>query len=223
MMMRNETVARNDPNSTGAVDQGQGKQFVLVRDFLLQDELAALLEHTLSHEADFQAAEATPTRKAKGILRRDFRRARILCDLGRFSEIIPFRVRSYLPWVVERLGLAPFAVSAIRAQITGTNHNEFLKKHFDSATYYCPRKVLNFVYYFYREPKGFSGGELRLYRTCFDNGEHVFSDEFDSIVPRQNQVVFFPSWVVHEIRPVQCPSRNLADSRFTFNGELWKK
>jgi Rps23 Pro-64 3,4-dihydroxylase Tpa1-like proline 4-hydroxylase len=41
-------------------------------------------------------------------------------------------------------------------------------------------------------------------------------------VPQQNQIVFFPCSVLHEITPVECPSRAFADSRFTLNGWLHK-
>jgi Rps23 Pro-64 3,4-dihydroxylase Tpa1-like proline 4-hydroxylase len=34
--------------------------------------------------------------------------------------------------------------------------------------------------------------------------------------------VFFPACVMHEVRPVRCPSRLLADGRFTFNGSVWR-
>jgi SM-20-related protein len=42
------------------------------------------------------------------------------------------------------------------------------------------------------------------------------------IVPQPNQIVFFPCSLLHEITPVECPSRAFADSRFTLNGWLHK-
>jgi Rps23 Pro-64 3,4-dihydroxylase Tpa1-like proline 4-hydroxylase len=36
----------------------------------------------------------------------------------------------------------------------------------------------------------------------------------------QNQIVFFPSETLHEVLPVECPSGEFADSRFTVNGWL---
>src|SRR6184192_3632415 len=44
------------------------------------------------------------------------------------------------------------------------------------------------------------------------------SENYRNIVPRQNQLVAFPSCLAHEITLVDCPSRAFADSRFTVNG-----
>jgi Rps23 Pro-64 3,4-dihydroxylase Tpa1-like proline 4-hydroxylase len=41
-------------------------------------------------------------------------------------------------------------------------------------------------------------------------------------VPQQNQIVFFPCSVLHEITAIECSSRAFADSRFTLNGWLHK-
>jgi Rps23 Pro-64 3,4-dihydroxylase Tpa1-like proline 4-hydroxylase len=48
----------------------------------------------------------------------------------------------------------------------------------------------------------------------------VAAGSYQSIEPRQNQIVFFPCSTLHEITPVQCGSRDFADSRFTVNGWL---
>jgi Rps23 Pro-64 3,4-dihydroxylase Tpa1-like proline 4-hydroxylase len=50
----------------------------------------------------------------------------------------------------------------------------------------------------------------------------INSGSFQSIPPRQNQIVFFPCSVLHEITPVKCSSGAFADSRFTLNGWLHK-
>jgi Rps23 Pro-64 3,4-dihydroxylase Tpa1-like proline 4-hydroxylase len=43
-------------------------------------------------------------------------------------------------------------------------------------------------------------------------------EKYRTIVPQQNQAVFFLSSLAHEITPVECPSGAFADSRFTVNG-----
>jgi Rps23 Pro-64 3,4-dihydroxylase Tpa1-like proline 4-hydroxylase len=53
-----------------------------------------------------------------------------------------------------------------------------------------------------------------------ENGEYVTTGSYQTIEPRQNQIVLFPCSVLHEITPVKCPSRAFADSRFTMNGWL---
>lgn len=75
-------------------------------------------------------------------------------------------------------------------------------------------RVLSAVYYLNRRPKGFSGGALRLYG--FGAGP-VEERPFVDIEPSDNSLVAFPSWAMHEVRPVECPTRAFADSRFAVN------
>ena len=51
---------------------------------------------------------------------------------------------------------------------------------------------------------------------------HVLSkpDEkrkFVDIDPVHDSLVFFPSWLPHEVLPVSCPSRRFMDSRFAIH------
>jgi Rps23 Pro-64 3,4-dihydroxylase Tpa1-like proline 4-hydroxylase len=81
---------------------------------------------------------------------------------------------------------------------------------------------MTFVYFFHREPRQFEGGELRLHDSRRKTERSFGTDGYQAIVPQQNQIVFFPCAVRHEITAVECPSRAFADSRFTLNGWLHK-
>ena len=120
--------------------------------------------------------------------------------------------------MLERLGILPFHVAPIEAQITASNHGDFFRKHMDNSYGVHRRRVLSYVYYFHRTPRRFAGGELLLYPTWHEDGRVVFATKPRTIMPRQNRIVFFPSSALHEIRMVRCPSWELADSRFTVNG-----
>jgi Rps23 Pro-64 3,4-dihydroxylase Tpa1-like proline 4-hydroxylase len=74
------------------------------------------------------------------------------------------------------------------------------------------------VYYFNREPKGFTGGELRIYDDVVRNGKLSSTDTFQVIEPRHNSIVFFQSAIMHEVMPVSMPSKQFRDARFTVNG-----
>ena len=74
-------------------------------------------------------------------------------------------------------------------------------------------RLLSAVYYFHREPKGFSGGQLRLHRFG-SNGE---PGDYVDIEPERNSLVVFPSWTTHEVRTVHCPTGQFADYRFAVN------
>jgi Rps23 Pro-64 3,4-dihydroxylase Tpa1-like proline 4-hydroxylase len=83
-------------------------------------------------------------------------------------------------------------------------------------------REVTFVYFFHREPRQFSGGELRIYDSAPENHSHRAMASYRTIVPEQNQLVLFASGLSHEITPVECPSGKFADSRFTVNGWLHK-
>jgi Rps23 Pro-64 3,4-dihydroxylase Tpa1-like proline 4-hydroxylase len=76
--------------------------------------------------------------------------------------------------------------------------------------------VISAVDYFFREPKGFTGGALRLYRFGADPSD---CGERDCVAfePVQNRVVIFPSWARHGVERVSCPSAEFADFRFALN------
>jgi Rps23 Pro-64 3,4-dihydroxylase Tpa1-like proline 4-hydroxylase len=105
--------------------------------------------------------------------------------------------------------------------MTASNDADFFKRHTDSSLH--EGRTVSFVYYFYREPKAFTGGELRVYDTRVEGDRIVGGRKYDTIIPRQNQMLFFPSYLFHEVLPVRCPSQKLADSRFTVNGWISRK
>jgi hypothetical protein len=72
-------------------------------------------------------------------------------------------------------------------------------------------RVISAVYYFHRLPKSFSGGVLRIHPI---GGEPA---SFVDIEPANDKLIFFPSWVPHEVMPVVCPSGRFEDSRFALN------
>ena len=78
-------------------------------------------------------------------------------------------------------------------------------------------RVISAVYYFYREPKGFSGGALRLYRFGADAQDPAADAGSIAFEPRQNSLVCFPSWAKHKVEAVSCPSGKFEDYRFGLN------
>ena len=85
-------------------------------------------------------------------------------------------------------------------------------------------RLLSAVYYFHREPKRFTGGQLRLHRSTPDDDpsdpEPIRNpaDQID-IEPKRNSLLVFPSWASHEVLPVDCPSSRFEDHRFAVN--IW--
>lgn len=105
-------------------------------------------------------------------------------------------------------------------QMTAHNDGCFYKIHNDSGDKLTATRILTYVYYFYQEPKAFSGGELRLYNTELEGARQTALSQFEDIEPRNNSIVFFDSRCMHEVRPIHCPSRHFTQGRFTLNGWL---
>ena len=79
-------------------------------------------------------------------------------------------------------------------------------------------RIISAVYYFYSEPKGFTGGELRLLPLGpLPEGAQPEPTGHTDIEPVRNSLVAFASWFPHEVRPIRCPSGRFADFRFALN------
>ena len=199
-----------------------GAQCVVLEEFLAPQELEELVAFALQHEADFQNSEVISPAGDPGVLDYSHRRSRVLMDLGKWDRVILERIRCVLPRVLDQLGMSEFPVTHVEAQITASNHGDFFGVHSDDAQETIASRRLTFVYFFHREPCPFEGGELHLHDSggTVESHGNGNSSGYQTIMPRQNQIVFFPCSVLHEITPVDCPSRAFADSRFTVNGWL---
>jgi Rps23 Pro-64 3,4-dihydroxylase Tpa1-like proline 4-hydroxylase len=192
--------------------------FVRLDEFLVWEELSALMAFTLEHKAAFRDSRVVMTTRAGRLdaVDRYQRRSRILTDLGPFRRIVTERIIHHLPYVSERLGCEPFKPNWIEAQITASNHGDYFRQHNDNLHAKVPSREITYVYFFHREPRPFEGGELIVYPSIPRRGSP--SLEAVSIVPRQNEVICFASSKLHEVLPIRCRSRAFEDSRFTLNG-----
>jgi Rps23 Pro-64 3,4-dihydroxylase Tpa1-like proline 4-hydroxylase len=187
-------------------------------EFLVAAEWQALMEFSLGRAAEFRDTEVIG-RDGGGVLDPATRRSRVLYDLGPFHSLFTQRLATFFPYVLMRLRQSAFPLSQIEIQLTATNDGEFFRVHSDNDAAEVKARLITFVYFFYREPLAFQGGQLRIFDTeLLEDGRSVATGPYRLIYPQQNQAVFFVSWCRHEILPVICPSRDLADSRFTVNG-----
>lgn len=190
---------------------------VVLDEFLAPQELDDLVQYTIQHESDFRVSEVISPSGDE--IDCSHRRSHVLTDLQTHEDVIVDRIRGVLPQVLQQLGMKKFSVNWVETQITASNDGDYFHIHCDNAQDPIASRKLTFVYFFHREPCPFKGGELRLYDQALQ-GEGLGAGSYQTIVPRQNQIVFFPCSVPHEITPVECPSRAFADSRFTVNGWL---
>ena len=193
---------------------------VALDEFLAPQELEELTRFTIEHEADFQASEVVSPIEDHGIINYEHRRSRVLMELEKHENVILDRIKAALPQVLRQLGMEEFKIADAEAQVTASNDGDYFHFHSDNASEKVRSRRLTFVYFFHREPRPFMGGELRIHDARLENGVYVSEGSYQTILPRQNQIVFFPCELMHEITPVKCPSQQFGDSRFTLNGWL---
>jgi Rps23 Pro-64 3,4-dihydroxylase Tpa1-like proline 4-hydroxylase len=191
---------------------------VILEEFLAPAELDALRQYVFDHEADFQLSEVISPGVTGGIVDHEYRRSRVLLNLGSHRAVVVNRIQSCWPRILSRLEHATFVASEVEVQITASNDGDFFRWHSDNSHEVNAPREITFVYFFHREPKNFRGGELRIYDSRWENGAYVPMENYRTVVPQQNQMVLFASSLAHEITPVECSSQAFADSRFTVNG-----
>jgi len=190
---------------------------MLYDEFLAAEELSGLLNYCLRNASRFGQSEVKRYDGAAE-LDSEYRRSRVLFDLGPYRFLFQQRLLTLLPHLLLALTKRPFIVRELEIQLTSSNHGEFFRPHTDNGDDELQAREITFVYYFHREPRRFAGGELRIFDTVHADGVPIETERFQVIYPLQNQIVVFPSCYLHEILPVICPSREFADSRFTVNG-----
>jgi SM-20-related protein len=191
---------------------------VVFDEFLTLPELNALRQYVLDQEMRFEISEVLSPGVTGGAVDYEQRRSRVLMDQGGHERIIEDRLLTCLPRVLQKWGRDPFPISRVESQTTASNHGDFFRCHSDNGAEVVATREITFVYFFHREPKQFSGGELRIYDSRRENDNYVPTANYRTIVPEQNQLVLFASGLSHEITAVDCPSGQFADSRFTVNG-----
>ncbi|AFZ21209.1 2OG-Fe(II) oxygenase [Allocoleopsis franciscana] len=186
-------------------------EYVQIDNFLTVEEYQQLLNYVFQRKSAF-----VPTSTSTGDL--DYRRSMILHSFPEFSQLVVNRIQAILPDVFRKLNLSSFPIAEIEAQLTSHNDGNYYKVHNDNGSPDTATREFTYVYYFYQQPKAFSGGELLIYDSKIENNFYVKADSYKRVEPRNNSIVFFLSRYLHEVLPVSCPSKAFADSRFTING-----
>lgn len=205
---------------TDIADEATGEivPCVVFEEFLASQELDALTKYVLEREKDFRISEVVSPGVPGSEIDYERRRSRVLMDFGDHQEMIVGRIRPHWRSALQRLGLEDFPIKRWEAQVTASNDGDFFRWHTDNGQPEIVSRAVTFVYFFHREPKPFTGGELRIYNPRLVAGQHIPTSTYRVIVPEQNQLVMFSSFWPHEVTPVKCPSGAFADSRFTVNG-----
>ncbi len=195
------------------LSQSDDRYHIQIEDFLSRASQQLLLNYAITNRNEY--AETGPATNNQ--FYRDYRDSLVIY-YPQHTAILLQRLEEVLPQVMQNLGLPAFEVAQIETQLTAHNDGNYYKVHNDNSSEDTSTRQLTYVYYFYREPKAFSGGELAIYGPPMHGGQAQAGAPYELVEPRNNSIVFFPSDYLHEVLPVQCASREFANSRFTVNG-----
>jgi len=199
--------------------EGPIPRFHQYSNFLDADERSVLLEWAFEQQSCFK-----PTSLTSGVTDPAWRVSERLVDLGPTGNTFTARMRELGADVFEQTGTSRFEVEHYELEIVAHGDGAHYAAHSDIPVGEGRRplggdrtktqdRLLSAVYYFHREPKGFSGGQLRLHRFGSDNKPGDYVD----IEPLQNSLVIFPSWTIHEVLKVHCRSGAFENYRFAIN------
>lgn len=190
----------------------------IVDNFLNQRDHDTLLSFVLENRAQFQNSQVYE----QGRLSVESNHRQGLKLRVQNLEILrPFHIqlKAKQQFLFEQVGMRSEAVVRYESELAAYNDGGFFHEHIDTLTASIrteqgarQARALSLVYYFFRQPKAFSGGQLRVWG--FSDGEnrpHI------DVSPADNILVAFPSFAIHEVLPISCPSKNFNDSRFAVN------
>ncbi|MEM1110357.1 MAG: 2OG-Fe(II) oxygenase [Pseudomonadota bacterium] len=191
---------------------------MVIDNFLGQHELADILAYALKQEEDFDAGTVIKGEKMhrQNLVILGFANAahsRLLCN----------RLLTWLPFILQKLGMTPFPVKQVESQLTASNDGHYYRAHRDAYKANADHRTLTCVYYFSKQPAQFTGGGLRIYDSRLQGGARSQAETFQLLQPRANRMVVFPSESFHELLPIRCPSGKFEDSRFAVTNWIWKQ
>lgn len=183
---------------------------LVIDDFLPNKLHQAMLAHALQVD-DFAPGKVVAN--GQTTYQPDSRKGQLSNDrLGPYLPAFRAALSAQFEPICRGLGMAPFELATIEIRLAAHTDGDYFKPHRDTLTgaersLTAHDRMITAVYYFHRQPKAFSGGELQLHP--FGPGEAL------KIEPRSNRLAVFPAFLLHEVLPVSVPSGEFADSRLS--------
>lgn len=149
------------------------------------------------------------------------RKTLYLENLGKFHGIFQKQIEKDYANVAKRFGISAFSPSRIEYKITNHSDNHFFNVHRDDGFpgNQSDQRVISFVFYFYLNPKHFTGGDLLFFDT--DSSESRYRNYlFTRILCERNCLTYFPSKYFHCVDVVNQKSDNFLNGRFAVTGHI---
>ncbi len=188
----------------------------VVGNFLGADVVRQLLCYIDQRRAEFIPATVYRQQHRADISDVEARNCLRLDKIGPFEAMIKPEIERILPTALMKLGLLDRQVIAREFEFCAYGDGGLFRAHHDVLPYGRPR-IVSCIYYFFREPARFTGGELRLYGWPNLDATGAQERSWIDVPPIGDSLVIFPSALRHEVRPVTCASGDWAYNRFTIN------
>lgn len=187
---------------------------IRLNNFLGAEVCRDLLQFAIASEGEFRPTEIDSVAKPNP----NIRRSMCLNNIDRFVDVFDTRIQQVIPDLTNELRLSRFETGLIDLQMVSHGDGGVYTRHIDTFTGKDRPaqgdRVISCVYYFFREPKAFTGGELRLHPLRTKNAPVPTAIE----LPIANDtLIAFSSWLPHEVLLVSSPTREFANSRFSIN------
>ena len=137
------------------------------------------------------------------------------------EKLILRKIENLHPHLFNHLEIKKFNYSKIEMQLSRYRDGDYFKLHQDQKIGNpTENRMITFVYYFYKEPKTFEGGDLHLHDTSSDGQNYRMS--YTLYEPKHNSIILFPSNTYHKVGGVKSIQSGPFDGRFTINGWIHK-
>ena len=195
-------------------------RFVVIDDVLESDEHRRLLDYARAHEADF-AISGVMAPDGSSHVDPGFRKSGTIFHAHEPLAFLESRLRRLLPHIRRELDFSWFPLGRMELQMAVHQEGGFFGAHTDDGRPEVAGRRITCVYYLHGQPKRFGGGELLIYDTGTRDGCPVPAGSPVWVEPADNTAVFFPSSLLHEVRPVHRETDAFGDSRFSVNVWFW--
>lgn len=198
----------------------QPAPFLLESDFLSVGARDRFLARALDSEQDFRTAGMGSGGDA--VVDRDRRETEVLSLEDWEKEEIEGKVQQVAREACLRFGLPIRPIKKIEAKLTVHRDGGFFNVHQDAFTEIRgSSRHLSWVYYFHQNPKAYRGGDLVVFDSTCDRQDRRYSEfDYTRLVPKDNQLVLFPSWFFHGVTPVSVAPSEFGSSRFAVAGHI---
>lgn len=178
---------------------------------------SAIINYACKHEHDFTNAKIGKT-DVNAKEDSQYRQSLTLACPQNIFNLLVAQINDQFDHICQKLLIKSFEIQKIEANIFNHLHGSFFKIHRDNFPGLESRKI-NFVYYFFNEPKQFSGGDLLVYDSI-PGTDTLQLNKFTKIISENNKIVFFPSEYMHQVTMLTLKNNQFNNGRFTITGHI---